>query len=292
MRPSGVPTPTACVARRTLRPLHPAPRADTASAAAPLSDDFDALVAAVRAPRPAAPAPEPPTPVADAASASAPAVAPRVPVARILGMPARAPGAQPVRLEVSVAERTLTAIQGEDTLLVAAAGVGTGQSLTFGARSWRFDTPAGRRRVLGKQAAPVWVPPEWHYVEVAHKRGFTLRHLRAGRPVALTGGRRLVVRGDLVGVVDRAGYFAALPADQEIVFDGVLYVPPFGTANRRIPGQLGAYRLELGDGFLIHGTPVESTVGTPSSHGCIRLAGDALAWVYAHVPVGAEVVIR
>ena len=65
-----------------------------------------------------------------------------------------------------------------------------------------------------------------------------------------------------------------------------------GTADRRIPGQLGAYRLELGDGFLIHGTPFESTVGTASSHGCIRLAGDALAWVYTNVPVGAEVVIR
>ena len=56
--------------------------------------------------------------------------------------------------------------------------------------------------------------------------------------------------------------------------------------------MLGAFRLDLGDGFLIHGTPNEGTVGTASSHGCVRLAGDALAWVYANVPVGAAVVIR
>jgi hypothetical protein len=230
---------------------------------------------------------------ADSLRAGTPAPAARmVPVARILGVPAAARRAGAVRLEISVAARTLVALQGTDTLLVAAAGVGTGDTVRYGDRTWRFDTPPGRRTVLGKQAAPVWVPPEWHYAELAAKRGYTLRHLRAGRAAALTGGRRLVVRGGRVGVVNRAGGYAALPTDEELLFDGVLYVPPFGTANRRIPGQLGAYRLELGDGFLIHGTPVESTVGTPSSHGCIRLAGDALAWVFAHVPVGAEVVIR
>jgi hypothetical protein len=215
-----------------------------------------------------------------------------VPVARVLGAPLPGRGAAPVRLEVDVAARTLVALQGEDTLLVAAAGVGTGDTVRYGARTWRFDTPPGRRTVLGKQAAPVWVPPEWHYAELAAKRGYTLRHLRVGRAERLDDGRRLVVRAGRVGVLARDGAYTALPTDREVVFGDVLYVPPFGTANRRIPGQLGAYRLELGDGFLIHGTPVESTVGTPSSHGCVRLAGDALAWVYAHVPVGAEVVIR
>jgi hypothetical protein len=230
--------------------------------------------------------------VAAPAAPTAPAAVGRVPVARVLGVPVGKRGATPVRLELSVAARTLVALQGDDTLLVAAAGVGTGDSVRYGARTWRFDTPPGRRTVRAKQAAPVWVPPEWHYAELAAKRGFTLRHLREGRAEALTGGRRLVVRGGRVGVVARDGAYAALPADQEIVFDGVLYVPPFGTANRRVPGQLGAYRLDLGDGFLIHGTPVETTVGTPSSHGCIRLAGDALAWVFAHVPVGTAVDIR
>jgi hypothetical protein len=221
-------------------------------------------------------------------AASAPAVRPTT---HILGRP-NTTRAGRVRLEVWLAERTLVALQGADTLLVAPAGIGTSDTLAFGGRTWRFDTPTGRRIVVGKQATPVWVPPVWHYAEVAAKRGYRLAHLEAGRPVALGGGRRLVVRGERVGVVARDGSFAALPANEEIVFGGTVYVPPLGTANRRIPGQLGAYRLDMGDGYLIHGTPYESTVGTASSHGCVRLDSVALEWVYTHVPVGAAVTIK
>ena len=221
-----------------------------------------------------------------------PVVARRVaPTARILGRPVPG-GLSPVRLELSLADLTLVALQGEDTLLVAAAGVGTGDTLRFGNRRWEFSTPPGRRVVRGKQADPVWVPPEWHYAALALERGYTLRHLRVGRAEPLGGGRRLIVRGGRVGVVDRAGAFTAARTENEIVFANTLYVPPLGTENRRVPGQLGAYRLDLGDGYLIHGTPDETTVGTPSSHGCVRLATDALAWVFAYVPVGAVVVIR
>jgi hypothetical protein len=221
-----------------------------------------------------------------------PVVARRVaPTARILGRPA-AGGVSPVRLELSLADLTLVALQGEDTLLVAAAGVGTGDTLRFGKQRWEFSTPLGRRVVRGKQADPVWVPPEWHYAALALERGYTLRHLRVGRAEPLGGGRRLIVRGGRVGVVDRAGAFTAARTENELVFGNTLYVPPLGTENRRVPGQLGAYRLDLGDGYLIHGTPDETTVGTPSSHGCVRLATDALAWVYAYVPVGTAVVIR
>ena len=221
-----------------------------------------------------------------------PVVARRVaPTARILGRPGPG-GVSPVRLELSLADLTLVALQGEDTLLVAAAGVGTGDTLRFGNRRWEFSTPPGRRVVRGKQADPVWVPPEWHYAALALERGYTLRRLRVGRAEPLGGGRRLIVRGGRVGVVDRAGAFTAARTENEIVFGNTLYVPPLGTENRRVPGQLGAYRLDLGDGYLIHGTPDETTVGTPSSHGCVRLATDALAWVFAYVPVGAVVVIR
>ena len=62
-----------------------------------------------------------------------------------------------------------------------------------------------------------------------------------------------------------------LPLDEEVVFDDTLYMPPLGTKNRRIYGELGSYRLDLGDGYLIHGTPEESTVGDAVTHGCVRL---------------------
>ena len=86
--------------------------------------------------------------------------------------------------------------------------------------------------------------------------------------------------------------FQPLPEDEHVVFGDTLYVPPIGTRHRRISGQLGAFRLDLGDGFLIHGTPDERTIGTASTHGCVRLDAVALAWVYEHVPVGSTVVIR
>jgi hypothetical protein len=257
------------------------------------------LAADVAAPRaPAAPsdAAAESAPVAGVVPEVVPALIPVVarrvaPTARILGRPA-AGGASPVRLELSLADLTLVALQGGDTLLVAAAGVGTGDTLRFGKQRWEFSTPPGRRVVLGKQADPVWVPPEWHYAALALERGYTLRHLRAGRAEPLGRGRRLIVRGGRVGVVDRAGAFTPSRTENELVFGDTLYVPPLGTENRRVPGQLGAYRLDLGDGYLIHGTPDETTVGTPSSHGCVRLATDALAWVYAYVPVGTAVMIR
>jgi lipoprotein-anchoring transpeptidase ErfK/SrfK len=82
-----------------------------------------------------------------------------------------------------------------------------------------------------------------------------------------------------------------LPPGEEIVFDGTLYVPPFGTANRRIPGELGRYKLDLGDGYLIHGTPDQSSVGTAATHGCLRLREADLRFVYERVPTGTAVYI-
>jgi lipoprotein-anchoring transpeptidase ErfK/SrfK len=294
-------------ARDTLSVADTSAAADTSAVGAVASDSAapplvvsEAVPAAPAAPAAVAPAAAAPAATVPAAVPAAPNVAPNVaptvaprtaPAARILRRPAPNRNAR-VRLELSLAGRTLVALQGGDTLLVAPAGIGTGETLRFGARRWRFDTPAGRRVVLGKQEAPVWVPPDWHYAELAARRGYRLVHLSADRAVPLGRGRRLVVRRGRVGVAAPGGAFAALPADEEIVFGRTLYVPPYGTANRRIPGQLGAYRLDLGDGYLIHGTPNEGTVGTPSSHGCVRLAGDALAWVYRHVPVGAAVLIR
>ncbi len=44
-----------------------------------------------------------------------------------------------------------------------------------------------------------------------------------------------------------------------------------GTAHRRILGELGRYKLDLGDGSLIHGTPDQASVGSATTHGCLRL---------------------
>lgn len=44
-------------------------------------------------------------------------------------------------------------------------------------------------------------------------------------------------------------------------------------------------------GIYIHGTADEASIGTPSSHGCIRMRNKDIIDLYGHVPVGALVVI-
>ena len=167
------------------------------------------------------------------------------------------------------------------------------ETLSYAGRTWTFHTPKGARRVLQKQSDPWWTPPDWFYAETARRHELKIRYLAPGRSVTLAGGRRLVVRDSAVGLVLPGDpTFQPLPEDEHVVFGDTLFVPPIGTRHRRISGQLGAFRLDLGDGFLIHGTPDERTIGTASTHGCVRLDAVALAWVYEHVPVGTTVVIR
>ncbi|AHG92593.1 ErfK/YbiS/YcfS/YnhG family protein (plasmid) [Gemmatirosa kalamazoonensis] len=199
--------------------------------------------------------------------------------------------ARGLRVVVSVLDRRLWAIADDDTLLTAPVAVGSDAVLQYEARRWRFATPRGQRRVVRKDSLPVWTPPEWHYYEVAREHGLAVRRLAADRPVTLSDGRRLEIRRAVVGVVDPDGTFAELPVDEEIVFDGALFIPPLGTRNRRIAGELGRYRLDLGDGVSIHGTPWKESIGQAVTHGCIRVGDVDMAWLYEFIPVGTRVFI-
>ena len=68
-------------------------------------------------------------------------------------------------------------------------------------------------------------------------------------------------------------------------------VPPPEDPSRKVPGELGAYVLNLGDGYLIHGTLHEELLGRPASHGCVRLSAADLKKLYETVPVGTKVYI-
>ena len=195
-----------------------------------------------------------------------------------------------LRLVVSLEARRVWAIAGHDTLLSAPAAVANGRTLRYAGQQWTFKTPRGSHRVLKKEANPVWLPPDWMYAEMAAQHGLRLAYLPAGKPVRLSDGRRLTVRNGFVGVVDHGG-FAALPTDEHIVFDETLFIPPMGTKNRRVAGALGKYRLDLGDGYLLHGTPYNKSIGRAVTHGCIRLRDADIEWLYRHVPVGTEVQI-
>lgn len=68
-------------------------------------------------------------------------------------------------------------------------------------------------------------------------------------------------------------------------------VPPPNDPTRKVPGELGAYALNLGDGYLIHGTKSEDVLGHPVSHGCVRLGAVDLKKLYETVPRGTRVFI-
>jgi L,D-transpeptidase-like protein len=193
-------------------------------------------------------------------------------------------------LVVSLQDRHLWAVIGRDTVLSAPVAVAKGTTLDFGKQEWKFDTPRGIRTVLGKEADPIWQPPEWLYAETALEYGLKLGHLSNGQQIKLSDGRKLAMKDGYAGVIDH-GEFAELPTDEHIVFDNTLFVPPMGSKNRKVEGELGKYRLLLGDGYLLHGTPYKESIGLAATHGCVRMRDEDIEWLYDHVPVGTKVYI-
>jgi lipoprotein-anchoring transpeptidase ErfK/SrfK len=68
---------------------------------------------------------------------------------------------------VDTASNTLTLRQGERVLRTAIVSAGSGSVLRdpAGQRHWVFDTPHGIRTVLSKITHPVWVKPDWAFIE-------------------------------------------------------------------------------------------------------------------------------
>ncbi|HEX8276472.1 MAG TPA: L,D-transpeptidase [Longimicrobiaceae bacterium] len=207
---------------------------------------------------------------------------------RVAEQARRAPGR---RLVISLDERRLWWMEGDSVLHTAPVAVGKGTRLEHGGRVWDFTTPYGVRAVRGKEADPVWIPPDWHYVELARDSAFALERLERGRPARLADGSRLEVRGERIVHVRGDGREEQVPSDEEVIFGRTLYVPPLGTANRRIAGELGEYKLELGDGYMLHGTPHQDSIGRAATHGCIRLRDPDIEYLYRSVPIGARVFI-
>jgi hypothetical protein len=172
---------------------------------------------------------------------------------------------------------------------------GSGKVLEKGPNgsSWKFETPRGRLKVLDKEEDPAWVPPDWHFVEQAAKRGLRLTKLTRGESIDAGDGSVITVSGSDVVRRSRDGSVTALDASdgREIVVNGQLIVPPFGTNQRRYKGVLGTHRLILGNGYAIHGTNVPTSIGQSVSHGCVRLLNEDIAHLYQIVPVGTPVYI-
>ncbi|MEP6618353.1 MAG: L,D-transpeptidase [bacterium] len=196
------------------------------------------------------------------------------------------------RVVVDLFDRELHVIDGEDTVRTAPVATAMNATLEYGGRVWRFQTPRGVRIVRGKDKDPVWTPPEWHFAEVALEHHLKLATLQRGRTVKLKDGTKLLVEGDEVGII-RPGTkeFVPMVLDEHVVFDSTLFIPPGGTKQRTIEGELGHFRLDLGDGYLLHGTPYAKSIGAAVTHGCVRLRDEDIEWLYENVPVGTKVYI-
>lgn len=209
---------------------------------------------------------------------------------------------------VSTAENKLWLKRGGQTLFEAVCSTGKGTTLAVDGKTVIFDTPIGKLRVVSKEENPQWVPPDWHFIEEAHKNGMRVVHLNRGDTLdARTGqparsdngfwswfrsgsGEVLKVKGDTVVVSDGTNE-RELPPGTTITAGDAIVIPPVDTKQRHYDKVLGKYRLELGDGYGIHGTDEPEKLGQSVSHGCVRLGDDDIAKLYQMASVGDTVII-
>jgi lipoprotein-anchoring transpeptidase ErfK/SrfK len=216
---------------------------------------------------------------------------------------------------VSTAENRVYVRKDREVVFDAICSTGKGTTLVDKGRTMVFSTPIGKFRIVSKEKDPVWVPPDWHYVEEARKNGLRVVRLNRGdsidastgsapippretgvwallgtEPITAGSGRVLKVKGDtMVEIAD--GVERELPPGTMIRAGNTVIIPPIGVKQRRFAKVLGSYRLNLGDGYALHGTQQLAQLGRSVSHGCIRLGDQDMADLYAIANVGDEVLI-
>ena len=197
---------------------------------------------------------------------------------------------------VSIEDHKLWLKLRDSVLFTTGVATGSGKVLEGGSAGsqWKFETPRGRLVVQAKEEDPAWIPPDWHFVEQARKRGLGIVRLNRGQAIPASDGSEIAVAGaDIVrrypdGRVEPVGEGKE---GREIVAGGNLVIPPFGTNQRKYKGVLGTHRLVLGDGYALHGTDKPETIGRSVSHGCVRLRNEDIATLYGMVEVGTPVYI-
>lgn len=184
-------------------------------------------------------------------------------------------------ITVSTQENKVYARRNGELVFEAVCSTGSNSTLETSSGTKVFRTPIGRFRIKSKEENPLWVPPDWHYIEEARKNGLGVVRLQ---------------RGQSIGGVTASGnevYADGVPVEpgDMIVRGGAVIIPPIGTRARQFPDVLGTNRLNLGDGYALHGTQAVSQLGRSVSHGCVRLHNDDIARLYQMASVGDEVII-
>ncbi|MBN2363018.1 L,D-transpeptidase [candidate division WOR-3 bacterium] len=138
-----------------------------------------------------------------------------------------------------------------------ATGVG---EVTRAGEKFSFHTPVGERRILAKKTEPYWIRPNWFWKE----QGLAVPH-----------DSEWIVIPDTLNFQQSIVFYDSLPEEEKLMV-------------RAVPGALGNYALNLGDGILIHKGQIGRGV---YSHGCIRLKEDDLEVADSLLPIGASVFI-
>jgi lipoprotein-anchoring transpeptidase ErfK/SrfK len=211
---------------------------------------------------------------------------------------------------VSTAENKVYVRRNGQTIFDAICSTGKGTTLAVDGKTMVFDTPIGKFHIKSKEENPQWVPPDWHFVEEARKNGMRVVRLGPGGSIDADtgdpagkkdegvwgwfggggGGRTLRVRGNTV-VEDSGGSERELPPGKVIVAGNTIVIPPVGTKQRQFDKVLGHYRLNLGDGYALHGTQDAENLGRSVSHGCVRLGDADIERLFQMANVGDEVII-
>src|SRR5256885_11389007 len=94
-----------------------------------------------------------------------------------------APPATTPYIVVSIEDHRLWYKLRDSVLFTTEVATGSGKVLESGAAGsqWKFETPRGRLVVQAKEQDPAWIPPDWHFVEQARKRGLGIVRLNRGQ---------------------------------------------------------------------------------------------------------------
>lgn len=206
------------------------------------------------------------------------------------------PGDRPY-IVVSINDNRMWYREGDRTIFSARVATGSGKELVKEGPGpglhWKFETPRGRLVVEAKETDPVWVPPDWHYIEMARKKRLGVVKLARGQQIPVGGGAVITTEG--TDVVTKYPDGRDVPFEtkegKEIVANGKVVIPPFGTNQRKYLGTLGVNRLYLGDGYGLHGTDEPESIGRAASHGCVRMRNEDIETLFRIVPIGTVVYI-
>jgi hypothetical protein len=197
---------------------------------------------------------------------------------------------------VSIEDHRLWYKQGDSVLFTTQVATGSGKELESGGGGshWKFETPRGRLVIQSKEEDPAWIPPDWHFVEMARKRGLGIVRIGRDQSLPASDGSMIAVEGtDLVRRYKDGRVVPIEPGVEghEIVSGGNIVIPPYGTNQRKYKGVLGTHRLNMGDGYALHGTDHPESIGHSASHGCVRLRNEDIETLYQIVNVGTPVFI-